>query len=140
MRRVTFFANGHQNIIGEHRTTVEITTESFLTKRGTCIVGVQANLSLRRLGEEFKTLASSIDTQIILRMRVEDFVEEISGTGSPGLTYSDDVSIVARTSSFECERTVMVNADKAASDLNRQFVEKLKNADIVIECELDFIN
>ncbi len=140
MRRVTFFANGHQNIIGEHRTTVEITTESFLTKRGTCIVGVQANLSLRRLGEEFKTLASSIDTQIILRMRVEDFVEEISGTGSPGLTYSDDVSIVARTSSFECERTVMVNADKAASDLNRQFVEKLKNADVVIECELDFIN
>ena len=140
MRRVTFFANGHQNIIGEHRTTVEITTESFLTKRGTCIVGVQANLSLRRLGEEFKTLASSIDTQIILRMRVEDFVEEISGTGSPGLTYSDDVSIVARTSSFECERTVMVNADKAASDLNRQFVEKLKNAGVVIECELDFIN
>ncbi|MHA2376118.1 MAG: DUF371 domain-containing protein [Candidatus Thorarchaeota archaeon] len=52
MRRVTFFANGHQNIIGEHRTTVELTTESFLTKSGTCIVGVQANLSLRRLGLE----------------------------------------------------------------------------------------
>lgn len=140
MRRLTFSTNGHRNIIGEHRTTVELTTESSLTKKGTCIVGVHANLSLSRLDEEFKTLASSIDTQIILRMKVEDIVEEIRGTGSPGLTYSDDVSMVARTSSFECERTLMVNADKAASDLNRRFVKKLKNADTIIECELDFIN
>ncbi|MHA1905151.1 MAG: DUF371 domain-containing protein [Candidatus Thorarchaeota archaeon] len=139
MERVTFFANGHQNIIGEHSTTVELTTESFLTKSGTCIVGVQANLSLRRLGEDIKILASSIDTQIILRMKVEGFVEEIRGTGSPGLTYSDDISMVARTSSFECGRTLMANADKAASDLNRLFVKKLKNADTVIECELEFI-
>ncbi|MHA1935306.1 MAG: DUF371 domain-containing protein [Candidatus Thorarchaeota archaeon] len=99
-----------------------------------------AVLALRRLGEEFKTLASSIDTRIILRMKAAGFVEEIRGTGSPGLTYLDDISMVARTSSFECERTLMVNADKAASDLNRLFVKKLKNVDTIIECELEFIS
>jgi hypothetical protein len=47
--------------------------------------------------------------------------------------------MVARTSPFECGRTLMVNSDKAASDLNRSFVEQLKEADVQVECELIFI-
>ena len=42
--------NGHPEVRGEHKTTMEITTEKHLTEKGDCIIGVNAkvacNLSL----------------------------------------------------------------------------------------------
>lgn len=140
MRKASFQAYGHENVIGEHPKTVEITTEINLTKRGTCIIGVGANQTLSTLDEELKALASQETTQIILKMSVSDLDETISGWGSPGLTYSDSTSMVARRSSFECDRTLMVNADKAASDLKRSFIEQLMNPEAVLECELHFLS
>ncbi|MFX1265712.1 MAG: DUF371 domain-containing protein, partial [Promethearchaeota archaeon] len=46
MRRVQFRAYGHANVTGSHQTTVEITSESTLTPRGTCIVGIRADKTL----------------------------------------------------------------------------------------------
>jgi hypothetical protein len=140
MRRVRFQAHGHENVIGEHSTTLEITTETSLTKRGTCIIGVEANQTLNALDNELKSLASKDTTRLVLRMTVGDFKEVVTGWGSPGLTYSDSTSMVVRTSSFECGRTLMVQADKAASDLPRTFVDKLKIPDTVLECELTFFS
>lgn len=136
MRTVDFHAYGHPNVIGKHRTTLEITTEEKLTSRGTCIIGVRTNQTLRDLDDEVKTLAKSTRTQIQLTMSVDGLVESVMGRGGPGLTYSDPISMVARTSSFECGRTVMVGADRVASDLDRRFVQKLRNPNIVIKCQL----
>ncbi|MHA2386933.1 MAG: DUF371 domain-containing protein, partial [Candidatus Thorarchaeota archaeon] len=61
------------------------------------------------------------------------------GRGDPGLTYLDAVSMVARKSSFVCDRTLMVGADKAASDLDRSFVNALRDSSVSIECELLFV-
>ncbi|MFX1367447.1 MAG: DUF371 domain-containing protein [Promethearchaeota archaeon] len=140
MRRVCFQAYGHENVIGEHTTTVEITTETSLTKRGTCIIGVGANRTLSSLDDELRLLAASKTTQIILKMSVDGLDEEIRGWGSTGLTYSDSISMVVRKSSFECERTLMVNADKAASNLKRSFIQQLKNPEAILECELHFLS
>ncbi len=139
MQRVQFKAYGHENIVGKHKTTVELTTEKHLTKQGSCIVGVCADIALSDLGSEIKRLASKSSTKITLKMSVEGYSEEVSGTGSPGLQYLDSTSMVARKSSYECGRTVMVNADKAASDLSREFVKRLRRPDAVIDCELVFI-
>ena len=139
MQRVQFKAYGHENVIGEHRTTVELTSEDYLTKQGTCIVGVRAEISLSQMDSKIKELALQPNTRIVLRMHVEGLTEEVIGTGSPGLTYTDSTSMVARTSTFECGRTLMVNADKAASDLSREFVDRLKVDGVVIECELVYI-
>jgi len=138
MRTVDFHAYGHPNVIGEHKTTLEITTEEELTSQGTCIIGVRTTQTLRDLNDEIKALAKSTRTQIQLTMSVDGLVERVMGRGSPGLTYSDQISMVARTSSFECGRTVMVGADRVASDLDRRFVQKLRNPDIVIECQLSY--
>ena len=138
MHRVKFQAFGHENIIGEHKTTVELTSEEFLTLRGSCIVGIRSTLTLENLLPEIKKLARLRTTRIILSMKVKDKVETVTGTGSPGLTYSDRTSMVARTSSFECGRTLMVNGDKAASDLSRDFINLLKEPDVIINCELFF--
>ncbi|UCH04134.1 MAG: DUF371 domain-containing protein [Candidatus Thorarchaeota archaeon] len=140
MHRVQFQAYGHANVIGNHRTTVEITSESALTPRGTCIVGVRADMTLQSLDSQLKRLAKSPNTRIVLKLTVEDLVEEIEGRGDPRLTYSDLVSMVARKSSFVCGRTLMIEANKAASDLNRSLIERLKQPETAIDCELLFIS
>jgi hypothetical protein len=139
MHRVSFQAFGHENIIGEHRTTVELTSEDFLTQRGTCIIGVRSTLTLSELSPQIKQLVKLETTKIVLTMSVDDVVETVTGSGGPGLTYSDTTSMVARTSSYQCGRTLMIKADKAASDLIREFINRLKNRETTIECELQFI-
>ena len=114
MQRVRFRAYGHENVIGEHKTTVELTSEDHLTRRGSCIVGISSDITLDRLESKIKEMAMKSSTKIVLRMSVDELNEEVTGTGSPGLTYTDPISMVARTSTFECGRTLMVNADKAA--------------------------
>jgi len=138
MRRVRFKAYGHQNVIGEHKSTVELTSEDYLSKQGTCIVGVKANLTLDELDREIKKMAQVETTKIVLRMNVEELVEEVIGTGGSRLTYSDSTSMVARTSSYQCDRTLMINTDKAASDLSREFINRLKDDSVVMTCELIF--
>ena len=139
MQRVRFRAYGHENVIGEHKTTVELTSEDHLTRRGSCIVGISSDITLDQLESKIKEMAMKSSTKIVLRMSVDELNEEVTGTGSPGLTYTDPISMVARTSTFECGRTLMVNADKAASDLNRDFVDSLKASSAVIECELVYL-
>ena len=139
MHLVRFKAYGHENVIGEHKTTVEITTEDYLTKQGTCIVGVQANQKLSDFAPKIRELVTLETTKIVLVMEVEGIIEQVTGTGGQNLTYSDSVSMVARTSSYQCERTLMINADKAASNLSREFVRLLKKNEVEINCELHFI-
>lgn len=137
---VTFRAFGHENVVGEHKTTVEITSESFLTPQGTCIVGIEATQTLADLDSAIRELAVLETTKIVLVMEVSGIVERVTGTGGPGLTYSDSVSMVTRTSSYQCGRTLMIHADKAASDLSRNFINSLKDNKAVINCELHFID
>jgi len=139
MLLVRFKAYGHENVIGNHRTTVEITTEDFLTKQGTCIVGIRATQRLSDLSSKIKELVTLETTKIILIMEVDGIIEKISGTGGKGLTYTDSTSMVARTSSYQCNRTLMINADKAASDLSREFVNLLKDESAEMTCQLQFI-
>ncbi|MFW9843585.1 MAG: DUF371 domain-containing protein [Candidatus Thorarchaeota archaeon] len=139
MHLARFKAYGHENVIGEHKTTVEITTEDYLTKQGTCIVGVRATQKLSELSSEIRELVAKESTKIILMMEVEGMKEQVSGTGGNGLTYSDSTSMVARTSTFQCGRTLMINADKAASDLSRGFVRQLAKNGAEMNCELHFI-
>lgn len=126
--------------MGTHRTTLELTSEDFLTERGTCIVGVRASKTLDRFSQDIKKLASLDSTTIILRMSVGNEKHEVHGRGSEGLTYSDPTSMVVRTSSYECGRTLMVNADRAAIDLDRSFVELLKRNETRILCEVEYLS
>ena len=139
MQSVQFRAYGHENVIGEHKTTVELTSDDYLTRKGSCIVGISSDITLDKLDSKIKEMATKTTTKIVLRMNVDELTEEVTGTGSPGLTYTDPISMVARTSTFECGRTLMVNADKAASDLNRDFIDRLKTSSAVVDCELVYV-
>ncbi len=97
-------------------------------------------MTLQSLDSQVKQIARSSNTRIVLTLDVAGLVEKIEGRGDPKLTYSDLISMVARKSSFVCGRTLMIEANKAASDLNRSLIEKLRQPQTVIDCELLFIN
>lgn len=130
--KITTF--GNKNILGTHPTTIEITKDSKLTERGDCIIGVNANKACADLSEELKKeLKSNNKFKIILR--TGDLEEKISGFGSPNLILTHKTDIVLRKSDFIDDRTLLINCDKSCADLNREFIEKLKNQ----EQKLEFI-
>jgi hypothetical protein len=135
----TIHAKGHHNILATHKTTLQITKDCQISKRADCIVAVAADKSLSDLASDVKTALSSNMAKMRLTIQAGHMGEVITGFGSAKLTLSDTDDMVIRKSAFISGRTLMVGANKAARDLDRTFVEKLKKPeDITITLEVDF--
>jgi len=124
-------AHGHSEIRGTHRSTFEFTREEHLTSRGDCIVAVRANKGFSELSEKFKRLAARDSARITILIEVDQISEVAVGRGSGLLTFCSDSDIVARKSTFTCDRTVMVESNKAALDFNRDLIRSLRNPDTI---------
>jgi hypothetical protein len=120
-------AFGHGNIMSTHKTTFEITKEPHLTKRGDCIIAVKAARGASDLPMEFKEAARKEKAKMTIVIEVDTAREVINAQGSPYLLFSHPTDLVIRKSDYVCGRTLAVKADKAACDLSRQLVEKLRN-------------
>ena len=120
--KYAFTAFGHPNILATHRSTIEITKDSELSKNGDCIIAVGADFSPDKIRE----IASGSD-KIRLTIAVEGMKEEIVAVANKG--FSSGHEIVLRTGGFHSERTLGTRADKAASMLDRRLVEKLKEGE-----------
>lgn len=120
-------AYGHENILATHRMTFEITKEAHLTKRGDCIIAVKATKGALDLLPEFKETAKRENARITITIEVDGVKEVINAQSSPHLLFTHPTDLVIRKSSYVCGRTLAVRADKAACDLSRQLVKKLKN-------------
>jgi hypothetical protein len=118
---------GHPNIVGTHGTTFEFTTERNLTRRGDCVLAVNASKGAADLSDAFTNVARRDDAIITVMVRVGDVADVARGRGSPNLTFTHPTDLVARTSGFTCGRTLMIRADKAASDFSRQLIHLLTN-------------
>ena len=116
-------AYGHPNIRGTHSTTIEVTTEDNLTKRGDCIIGVRASHSLSDIKDLLLSLKGS---HVRVEFAVDTEREVVTGFIHPSLEFTDTKALILRKSSFLCPRTLLIQADKAAVDLNRQLIEKMK--------------
>ncbi len=120
-------ARGHENVLSMHGTTIEVTKEEELTKRGDCIIGVSADMGLADLSDAFKNAARDENTKITVTFRAGDIVETVTGRGHPELTFTHKTDMVIRKSNFICSRTLMINADKSAAELNRKLISLMKN-------------
>jgi hypothetical protein len=118
---------GHPNVQATHHSTVEFTRDRELSKNGDCILVVAADKGLTDLSAEFKVALQNSNAKLTIKIQVADHSEEIRAQGSPKLSLSNPPEMVVRKSSFASERTLGVYADKAAKDLNRELVEKLKD-------------
>lgn len=122
----TIIARGHENIRATHRTTFEITKENTLSKRGDCIIAVSANKALTDLHLRFKENLRKENAKIIILIQTGEIVEVAHAFGNPKLILTHPTDIVVRKSEHICSRTLAIRADKAAYDLSRKLVEKLR--------------
>jgi hypothetical protein len=120
-------AQGHENVSATHRTTVEITKDSHLTKRGDCIVGVNATHGAVDLPPSFKEAARRREARITVMIAAGELRDVIIARGSPHLLFTHPTDLVVRKSSYICNRTIAINANKGASDLSKQLIETLKD-------------
>lgn len=122
-------AHGHPNVLADHPTTFEITRESGLTRRGDCVIGVNATKGPRDLSSEFRNLCRHDESKIMVELEAGGVVESIEGRGGLKLTLSHPSDMVGRKSSFVSNRTIMIGADRAARDLDRNLIEALTSSD-----------
>lgn len=121
------FANGHANIQAAHRTTLEITKDADLSKNGDCIIGVSANKTLTDLDPKFKELLKIENARLTITIQAGDVSDVVNAFGSSELILTDPKDMVIRRSKHICKRTLAIKADKAAWNLSRELVSKLKD-------------
>ena len=129
-------ATGHPNITATHPTTLEFTKESSLTKKGDCIVAVNASKGLMDLSEDFRATCRNDNARIVAQISSAGVMQSVRGKGSKLLTLNHSEEIVIRKSTYVSERTLMLNADSAAIDLKRSLVRILKSPSAIIKIKL----
>ena len=122
-------AYGHGNVRSTHKTTFEITKEKRLTKRGDCIIAVGATKGVEDLDFKFREAAKRETAEITVAIEAGGVKEIVKAMGSSRLLLTHPTDLVVRKSDYVCDRTVAIRADKAANNLSRDLVEKLRNPD-----------
>ena len=120
-------AYGHRNIKATHKSTLEITKEAKLSKRGDCIIAVSADNTIASLSPEFKENLCKENSEMLMLIEAGEVAESVNAIGSPRLILKHSTDIVVRKSNYICSRTLAIQADKAASDLSRKLVKMLRN-------------
>ena len=137
---VVFYARGHENVQSTHKTTFEVTKEATLTKQGDCIIAVESTKAARDLPPEFKEAARKEGARITVTVEADELKETVRAEGSPQLEFTHPTDLVVRKSDYVCGRTLAIKADKAASDLPRELVEKLKDPNQEVKVTLTVEN
>jgi hypothetical protein len=121
------FGYGHENIRATHRATLEFTKDKHLSKKGDCIVAVATDKALADLSPKFKENLRKPNARLTVLIEADGIAEQVQAHGSQQLILSHPTDAIIRKSDYICSRTLAVRADKAANDLPRELVEKLKN-------------
>lgn len=120
-------AYGHENIRATHKSTLEITKEKWLSKKGDCIIATSADKGLPELSKRFRESLRKENSKLAILIEAGGIREVINAYGSPFLVFTHPTDMVVRKSNYICNRTLAIRADKAACNLSRELVEKLKN-------------
>ena len=121
------FGFGHENIQATHKTTLEFTKDTHLSKKGACIVAVATDKALADLAAEFKEKLRKPQAKLTITIEADGIKDQVKARGSEQLILNHRTNCVIRKSGYVCSRTLGVHADKAAQDLSRDLVKKLKN-------------
>lgn len=132
----TIFACGHRNSQGTHKSTLEITKEKQLSKKGDCIIAVSADKAVADLSPEFKESLRKKNARMTMLIEAGGIVEVVNAFGSRRLVLAHPTDIVVRKSGYVCSRTLAIEADKAAWDLSRKLVERLRNPEQKVKITL----
>ncbi|MBX0293498.1 DUF371 domain-containing protein [Haloarcula nitratireducens] len=131
-------AQGHEHVSAEHASTLEVTSDDFLTPAGDCILGIEADTVPADFDEAFVSACRDEGATITAALETDDHSVTVSGSGHPEMTFENERSHVLRTSDYVDDRTVMVDADAAAGDVDRDLVAALADgADLTLTLTVD---
>ena len=139
--RYKFYANGHPNILGTHKTTLEFTKDDDLSLRGNCIIGVKADFDLSKI-KKFIKKTKNKNIKITIRpisknKKYKKIQEKITAEFNP--SFNSNNELVIRKTDFVSERTFAIRADKAAFELDMLLIlflkEKDNRVDIVLKAD-----
>ena len=118
---------GHKNVSSLHKSTFEITKDQEIGPTADCIIGIAMDNTMNEFPQEFKSKIANSNTKVTVILDTENGYDEIVGFGHENLTLTHPTDIVCRKSDYTCSRTLMINANKAARDLDLNLIEDLKN-------------
>ncbi|HEY4376531.1 MAG TPA: 16S rRNA (cytidine(1402)-2'-O)-methyltransferase [Acidimicrobiales bacterium] len=125
-RTVAFRSQGHANITGGHHKTLELTRDTEITRRATCVVGV---------GSEHDDLALiQLRGRVQVTLACSGVTDSFTATMSP--YFLGDDSLVFRTGPGLRGRTVAFDASKGASGLDTQLLAAMAATDAMVEVEI----
>jgi len=131
-------ARGHENVSATHASTFEVTSDDYLTPAGDCILGIEADRVPADFDPEFVAACRSADATITATVEAAGYTARVEGRGHPDLSFENERSIVGRTSDYVDDRTVVVGADAAAGDLDRDLVDALADgADLTLTLRVE---
>ena len=120
-------ARGHEHVSADHANTFEVTSDDYLTPAGDCILGIEADRTPADFDDSFVEACRAHDARLVATIEAGGYTERIEGRGHPDLSFENDRSLVGRTSDYVDDRTVMVAADTAADDVDRDVVGALSD-------------
>lgn len=123
---------GHENVKATHKTTIEVTKDDYLTPRGDCIIGIRASKGVDDLNPELKDIIRKDGSLILVIFISGDIYDYVLGYGSHNLLLRDPSRLIIRRSTFINEPTLMIRASKAAVNLRRDLVDRLKKGSELI--------
>jgi len=129
-------ARGHENVKATHKSTLEVTKDSYLTPKGNCIIAVSASKAANDLLPSFKYYLRRPGSVLVVILRVGSLQDIVIARGHPDLLLSDPRSIVIRKSSYIDGRTIAIHSNKAAIDINRELIKRLNDRRTVLEVTL----
>lgn len=125
----TIHCRGHVNVLGNHKSTFEITKEPELSPKGDCIIGVAADKGAADLSPEFKAALQKDGAELETKLICGGLEYTVISKGGAGLALTHPEDLVWRKSDFTCPRTIGTGADAAARDLPRELMEHLKKGE-----------
>ncbi|QSG05337.1 DUF371 domain-containing protein [Halapricum desulfuricans] len=121
----TVHAVGHENVTAAHESTFELTSDDYLTPAGDCILAIEADRVPAEFDDGFVSTCQSADATITATLEADGREATVTGRGHPDLTFESERSMVARTSEYVDDRTIMVDAEAAATDFDRELIDAL---------------
>lgn len=120
METLEFNARGHKNLLGKHKTTLEFTSESELSLKGDCIIGINSDFKLSEVRKFIKGTS-----EIKMTLTVNNLVEELEF--KVNTNFNDAHEIVIRLGEYKSDRTLGTHASKSAKMINRKIIELMKD-------------
>ena len=130
------YAKGHPNVKATHKTTLEITKEEYVTPRGDCIIAIKATKAVKDLDPVLKSIIRRNDAIIIVVLETDNLKDVVLAMGSQELLLSSDNKIIIRKSTYIEPATLGIRSNKAARDIDRRLIERLKNPDTVLKIKI----